>query len=189
MMEVQEILRLLQRYFNGESTSEEERTLETYFQSESVADELTEYKAFFGGITELSKSTNDSSIEDDVMDFILENEVSEKTKYRSMWKMVTGVAASVVIVLAGFLFYQEQQKPFEDTFDDPEEAYAYATQTLQFVSGKYSKGLAQLSNFEKLRKANQPVKKSTARVLEFYEGVERMQDTTSESSRTEPDSL
>lgn len=175
MMEVQDILLLLQRYFNGESTPEEERRLEQYFSSNSVAEELIEYKSFFGGIAELSGKTQDTSIEEEVMDYILENEHQDKTKYRSMWKMVTGIAASVIIVMGGFLFYQEQQKPFEDSFNDPEEAYAYATQTLQFVSGKYNKGLAQLSSFEKLRSANTPVKKSTSRIVEFYDGIERMQ--------------
>lgn len=91
-----------------------------------------------------------------------------------MWKIVTGIAASVIIILGGFLLYQEQQKPFDDTFNNPDEAYAYATQTLQFVSGKYNKGLAHLSDFEKLHKASNPVKKGTAPVVEFYQGIDRM---------------
>jgi hypothetical protein len=73
------------------------------------------------------------------MDFILENENREKTRYRWLWQTVTGIAASVIIVLGGFLFYQQQQKTFDDTFENPQEAYAYAQQTLQFVSGKYNK--------------------------------------------------
>lgn len=181
MMEVKEILQMLHRYFNGESTDAEEKTLEAYFQSGEVAEELLEYTDFFGGILELANDSNDQNIEEDVMNHILENEHREKTKYRSMWKMVTGIAASVIIVLGSFLVYQDQQKPFDDTFETPEEARAYATQTLSFVSGKYSKGLAQLSNFEKLRKANSPVKKTTAKILGFYEGVERLEGEQSQS--------
>ena len=173
-METREVKYLLQRYFEGESTEAEERALETYFSGANVADEVAEYAEFFGGVSELANIADDPNIEEDVMNYILENEHQEKTTYRSMWKMVTGIAASVIIVLASFLVYQGQQKPFEDSFENPEEAYAYATQTLSFVSGKYNKGLAQLSNFEKLRKANDPVKRSTAPVVEFYEGVERL---------------
>ena len=174
-MRTEEVKILLQRYFDGESTDADERSLEAYFQSGEVAAEVAEYAEFFGGISELVGIADDPNIEEDIMDYILENEQREKTRYRSMWKVVTGIAASIIIVLGGFLFYQEQQKPFSDTFNDPDEAYAYATHTLEFVSGKYTKGLAQLSNFEKLRIANDPVKKGTEPVVEFYEGIEKLE--------------
>jgi hypothetical protein len=167
---------------------EDEKKLKRYFQSGDVAEELAAYIEFFGGISALETTSDDTSIETDIMDYILENEHQEKTKYRSMWKMVTGIAASVIIVLASFLVYQEQQKPFDDTFNNPEEAYAYATKTLGFVSEKYGKGLAQLSSFEKLRKANEPVKKSTNKILDFYEGVEHM-DKNEQAKYSETDSL
>ncbi|NQU54653.1 MAG: hypothetical protein HQ522_19195 [Bacteroidetes bacterium] len=175
-METKEIKQILQRYFNGESSLEDEKILEAYFQSGDVADEVVEYAEFFGGISELTGAVDDSQIEEDVMDFILENEHKEKTKYLGMWKMVTGIAASIIIVLGGFLFYQQQQKPFDDTYENPEQAYAYAQQTLQFVSGKYSKGFAEFSNFEKLQKANKSLKKGITPVNEFYEGIEKMKE-------------
>ena len=174
-METKEVKQLLQLYFNGESSFEDERSLEAYFQSGDVAEEVAEYAEFFGGISELVSTVNDSGIEEDVMDFILENEHMEKTKYLGMWKMVTGIAASIIIVLGGFLFYQQKQKPFDDTFENPEQAYAYAQQTLQFVSGKYSKGLAEFSNFGKLQKANEPLKKGVAPGKEFFENIEKME--------------
>ena len=174
-METKEIKQLLQRFFNGESSFEEERKLETYFQSGDVAEEVAEYTEFFGGISELVSAVDDSTIEDDVMDCILENEHREKTKFKRLWINVTGIAASIIIILGGFLFYQQKQKPFDDTFENPEQAYAYAEQTLQFVSGKYNKGLAEFSYFEKLQKANKPLKKGIAPVNEFYEGIEKME--------------
>ncbi|MDX8339110.1 hypothetical protein SLH46_07970 [Draconibacterium sp. IB214405] len=189
MMETQEILRLLQSYFDGNTTEAEEQQLNAYFQSGEVAEELTEYTEFFGGISELAGAADDPTIEDDVMDYILENEHRDKTKYRTMWKAVTGIAASVIIVLGGFLFYQEQQKPFDDTFKNPEEAYAYAAKTLQFVGNKYNEGLAHLSEFEKLRKGNEPVKKATQPVVDFYEGIERMEATEASKPLQDVDSL
>ncbi|HSO88642.1 MAG TPA: hypothetical protein VLQ91_18965 [Draconibacterium sp.] len=174
-METDKIAKLLQTFFNGESTTEEERALEDYFKSGNVAEKFLEYGAFFNGISELANACDDPNIEEEVMDFILENENHEKTRYRWLWKTVTGIAASVIIILGGFLFYQQQQKPFNDTFEDPREAYAYAQQTLQYVSGKYNKGLAGLSNFEKLQKVNQPIKKATAPVNEFYNAIEKME--------------
>lgn len=182
-METKEIAKLLQNYFNGESTGDEERILESYFTSENVADEFKEYKDFFSGISELA-NTNDSNIEEEIMDFILENENREKTKYRWLWQTVTGIAASVIIILGGFLFYQQQQKPFKDTFEDPKEAYAYAQQTLQFVAEKYNKGIAGLSGFEKLQKAVKPIKKGIAPVNEFYNTIQKMEKNKTQINST-----
>ena len=175
-MKTKEIKQLLQLYFNGESSLEDEKILEDYFQSDNIAEEVQEYAEFFGGISELTNVVDDSSIEEDIMDYILENEHQEKTKYRWLWKTVTGIAASVIVILGGFLLYQQQQKPYEDTFDDPEKAYAYAEQTLQYVSGKYNKGLAQLSNFEKINNASKPLKKGVAPINEFYQGLEKIKE-------------
>jgi hypothetical protein len=175
-METDKIAKLLQTYFNGESTTEEERELENYFRSGNVEAEFQEYAPFFAGISELANVSRDSNIEEEIMDFILENENREKTRYRWLWQTVTGIAASVIIVLGGFLFYQQQQKPFDDTFKNPEEAYAYAEQTMQFISEKYAKGLTGLSNFEKLQKVNQPIQKATAPVIEFYDAIEKMEN-------------
>lgn len=175
-METKEIKRLLQLYFNGESSEQDERDLELYFQSGKVAEEVKEYAEFFGGISELAHADMDSSIEEDIMDYILENEHSEKTKFRQMWRMVTGVAATVIIVLGGFLFYQQQnQQAFKDTYDNPEQAYVVAQQTLEFVSSKYNKGLAGLTNFDKLQKAEEPLKKGITPINEFFETVKRME--------------
>lgn len=175
-MKTEKVKRLLQRYFNGESTEAEEQQLEAYFQLGEIDEEVAEYATFFGGISELAGIASDPTIEEDVMDYILENEHREKTHYRSMWKVVTGIAASIIVVLGGFLFYQEQQKPFDDTFEDPEQAYAYATETLRFISGKYNKGLAELSNFDKLKVANSQIKKGTAPVIKFYEEIQKMEN-------------
>lgn len=175
-MEIQEIKLLLQRYFSGESTKTEEIKLEAYFRGGDIADEVAEYAEFFGGISELAHVAGEETIEDDVMDFILENEHNEKTRFRKLWMNVTGIAASIIIVLGGFLIYQQQQKPFEDTFNDPEQAYAYAEQTLQYVSGKYSKGLAELAYFEKLQKASEPLKKGITPINDFFESIESVSD-------------
>lgn len=175
-METKNIKQLLQAYFNGESSREEDNILESYFKSGNVAKELREYACFFGGLSELKNQADDSGIEEEIMDFILENEHRDKTKFRQMWRVVTGVAASVIIVLGSFLIFQQQQKPFNDTFEDPEKAYAYAEQTLQYVSAKYNKGLAGLANFEKLAEAREPLQKGVAPINDFFENVEKIKE-------------
>jgi hypothetical protein len=173
-METKEIKQLLQRYFNGESTRAEERLLENYFQSGKVADDLEDYTGFFSGISVLANSGRDEELEGEIMDFIRKNEPKEKPKTRWLWQMVTGIAASVIIVVGGVLFYQHENEPFEDTFDNPEIAYAYAEQTLGYVSAKYNKGISALTSFNKLETAAEPLQKGVKPVNEYLELIEKM---------------
>ena len=175
-METTEVKQFLQRYFNGESSDDDERKLEAYFSGDDVADELKEYTEFFGGIAELAHTSEDSVLDEDIMDYILENENREKTKFRRMWQTVTGVAATIIIVLGGFLFYQQKQQPYQDTYKDPEKAYEVAEQTLQFVSEKYNKGLSALADFEKLNAALKPLQRGMNPVNEIVENFENIEE-------------
>jgi hypothetical protein len=173
-METKKVKQLLQRYFNGESTLPEERLLEKYFQSGDVADELKEYTGFFIGISALAESGRDEELEGEILDFILKNETKEKPKTHFLWQMVTGIAASIIIVIGGLLFFQQSEEQFKDTFDNPELAYAYAEQTLGFVSAKYNKGMSGLANFDKLETATEPMQKGMKPVNEYMEIVEKI---------------
>ena len=172
-METSKIKELLQKYFEGQTTQQDEKLIESYFRNGNIDPELQEYKSFFDGLNELSGNERNPKLESEIMDFILESEHREKTKYRWLWQTVTGVAAAIIIVLGGFLFWQQQQKP-QDTFKNPQEAYAYAEQTLQFVSEKYNKGFASLSKFDKLQKATEPVTKGVAPVNKMFKKLEEM---------------
>jgi hypothetical protein len=72
------------------------------------------------------------------------------------------------------LFFQQSEEQFKDTFDNPELAYAYAEQTLGFVSAKYNKGMSGLANFDKLETATEPMQKGMKPVNEYMEIVEKI---------------
>ena len=183
-METSKIKDLLQKYFEGQTSQNDEKLIESYFRSGDVDPELQEYKSFFDGLDELSGNGRNLQLESEIMDFILESEHKEKTRYRWLWQTVTGVAAAVIIVLGGFLFWQQQQKPV-DTFKNPQEAYVYAEKTLQFVSEKYNKGFASLSKFDKIQKVTEPVRKGVAPVNEFFKTLEKMNKQESGISETD----
>jgi hypothetical protein len=173
-MKTVEVKHLLQRYFDGETTVQEERELEAYFNSGEVADELKEYTGFFSGISELAEVAGEDTIEEDLMEFIRINEPAEKPKQRWMWQTLSGIAASVIIVVGSFLFFQKQEQHFADTFDDPDVAWAYAEQTLSFVSAKYNQGLAAMSNFDKLQSAAEPLQQGVQPIIHYLDMVEKM---------------
>ncbi|MDO8929495.1 MAG: hypothetical protein Q7J86_12350 [Bacteroidota bacterium] len=161
-MESQRINILLQKYFEAETTLAEENELITYFTSGEVDENLKMYVPMFSGIKELSVDEN-PGLGDDLMNYILESEHREKLRYRWMWQMVTGIAASVILVMLAVNFYSNQNQ-WHDTFTDPDEAYAEATKTLEFVAGKYNKGMAQLNPIGKMEDATIP----------FYSGMEAL---------------
>jgi hypothetical protein len=153
-MEPNKVKIVLQRYFNGESSHEDEEMLKTYFRSGEVAEELREYTEFFGGLAELAQPHPEgSSIEEEVMKYIRDQENTQKSRKLSLWRTVTGIAASLLIVFSSLLIYEQQKKPFEDTFSDPEKAYVVAEQTLKYISGKYQTGVDQLSKTQKYNEA------------------------------------
>ena len=158
-MESQRINILLQRYFEAETTLDEENELINYFNSGEVEPELTAYIGLFAGLKALSTSNNDE-LGEDLMNHILESEHLEKLRYRWMWQIVTGVAASVILVLLAVNFYSNQNH-WNDTFTDPKQAYSEASKTLEFVAVKYNKGLAMLKPIGKVEDAATP----------FYSGM------------------
>jgi hypothetical protein len=166
-MEKIEVKQLLQHYFDGTSSEKEEDILKNYFKTENVPEEFEEYKGFFNGISGLSEIPDDN-IEDEIMDHILELEVSNKKGYRRLYLTIAGIAASLLIILGGILLRQ-QPKPFKDTFNNPEVAYNYATKTLAYVSEKYNSGIGQLAHFEKLQNAVEPLNQGIKTVNKFYD--------------------
>lgn len=154
-MELQRINILLQKYFDAETTVDEENELITYFSSGMVDDSLKTYVPLFSGIRELS-AERDLALEDELMDHILESEHREKLRYRFMWQWATGIAAVIVLAMLAVNFYGSRNQ-WKDTFSDPQQAYAEATKVLELVSTKYNQGLAQLKPLQKVDQAVDPL--------------------------------
>ncbi|WP_163708236.1 hypothetical protein [Mangrovibacterium lignilyticum] len=169
-METKRIRALLERYFDGESSLEEEKQIQRYFSSGEIDAELRPYKELFGGLDELQQEP-DSIVEDDLMDFILESEHKEKNKLRYLWQAVSAAAAILIIALLVFNYQQDGSK-WKDTYSDPNIAYAEATKTLRFVGTKYLAGVAQLKPMEKVSQAVQPLDKGLKTVNKGFQQVE-----------------
>lgn len=154
-MELMRIKILLQKYFEAETTLEEENELIAYFNSDIVDDSLKTYISMFKGIKGLLADQN-SDLGEDLMNYILESEHKEKNKYRWMWQVVTGLAASLVLVLLTVNFYSSKNQ-WHETFTNPDEAYAAASKTLEYIGDKYNLGLARLQPIRKIDTAVEPL--------------------------------
>lgn len=183
-MEPEVIKYILQKYFDGESSLEDERILHHYFRSDQIDREFLPYRDLFAGLSGI-RDLEISIHEEDLMDFILENEHQEKTRYRKLWQIVTGVAAMLLIAL--FVVYYTNDKPnWKDTYTDPDQAYATAVQTLHFVAGKYREGLAQLKPVSKFNQAIEPMSKSLDLLKKGFYGIENHEKLNSKLNKEKP---
>ncbi len=171
-MESQKIHILLQKYFDAETTMDEENELITYFTSDKVDESLKMYVPMFSGLKELSADEHED-LSEVLMNYILESEHTEKVRYRWMWQVVTGIAASVIVVMLAVNFYGSKND-YKDTFTDPRQAYTEAVKTLEFVSGKYNKGLAQLKSMEKIDNAVNPLKTGISKVNKGFKQMDEL---------------
>ncbi len=172
-METKKIKEILDRYFEGNSSLEEEQVLKAYFSSADIDEEFIPFQPLFSSIEELNNDLN-TVLDDDLMDFILESEHKEKNKLRYLWQSVSSIAAILLIALLVFN-YQKEQSDWEDTYSDPNVAYIEANKTLQMVAQKYQLGIAQLQPVGKLTKAVTPLDKGLKSVNKGFREMENLQ--------------
>ncbi|MCF8236113.1 MAG: hypothetical protein K9G67_15945 [Bacteroidales bacterium] len=171
-MNSQEIEKILERYFNGETSRDEELALNAFFSKKDVPAHLKSLKPMFNYLDEASQEELDEDFDERFFSNISKK---ENTKKRSVCKLYlyvsTGVAASILVILGLFYQFDVFSSKMEDTFSDPAVAYNEARKALLFVSYKFNSGLEpakQLASFDNtMKKIN--------KVSGFGEGVENME--------------
>ncbi len=138
-MELSNIEKLLEKYFEGETTISEEKELKVYFTRETVPSHLERYKDLFQYFSEESqvKATRGLPLQ------------SGTKNSRYMW---IGVAASVALVVGLFVSnLAPNQQENLGTYEDPEVALQKTKEVLNLVSQYMNEGkggLVYLNEFE-----------------------------------------
>ncbi len=153
-MKREELKKLLEKYYDGDTSGEEEENLKNYFSGDNV---LPEYKAeieifsYYAG----SESTPVPSV--DFEDRILKgiDDLEKKQRSISLRKRYITVfsAAAAILLLIGSYFIFFNQEVQEDTFSDPQLAYAETMRILNEVSVKLNKGTEALKPLSKMQNA------------------------------------
>ncbi len=151
-MKKEELDKLLERYYAGETSAEEEQRLKEYFSGEDVFPEFDAEKEIFSHYESREKIPVPSvNFEDRIINAIddLEKEqkrISLRMKYIAI---ISGAAAVLLLVFSYFFFINEQVQ--EDTFSDPQLAYAETMKILYEVSVKLNKGTEALKPLNKMQ--------------------------------------
>lgn len=137
MNDIQHIKHLLQRFYDGTSTVEEEQRLCDYFcNADNVPKELETDKKMFRHLSECNAKVMPS---EDFKQRLLSALDAHTKRSKIRWKRFTAVAASVAILVGiGITFYiKSNRNPYEVT--DPQLAYAITQEALLNASEKLNK--------------------------------------------------
>ena len=132
-MELDRIEKILEKYFEGETSIAEENELKIYFSSSDIAQHLEQYKSVFGFFSQAKSQQFKATIP-----------LKAKKRTNVAW---LSIAASVVVLLgiATFMYTNttEKQNELSDlgTYDDPKVALAETQKALSLVSQKINVGI------------------------------------------------
>ena len=137
-MELSNIEKLLEKYFEGETTISEEKELKVYFTREIMPSHLEKYKSLFQYFSEEKTVTATKDL--------------NLSTTKKSWYAWVGVAASVVLI-AGLFITKSPMNQGENlgTYEDPEIALQETKKILNMVSHLMNKGteeLVYLNEFE-----------------------------------------
>lgn len=154
-METNNIKDLIQAFYDGKTTVEEEKIIFDYFQNEGISEDLEEEKKFFLSLQAIKKPIDiPSSLESKIsklIDNLDQNENKKSQKIKNLWIWIASSAACIIIVLSVGFYLNENRTNYQmavetkDTFDDPNQAYKEVEQALILVSNNMNKGIEQLS--------------------------------------------
>lgn len=153
-MEFNNITQILDKYWEGETSLQEEETLKQYFQNGKVAPEHLQFQPLF----QFFKEEQDVMISDDFEVRLLqqiENEPQTKVRNLNWMRSIRTIAAVGIILLGSIFIFNQINKttpvdPVADRFSeyeitDEKEAYEATKAALLLLSGKMKKGTSKAS--------------------------------------------
>ena len=165
-MDLKQIKTLLEKYYNGESTLEEEQILYEYFIGDDVSSELEADKdIFLYNLDERNKFQNMPDISGEIWNNIKKSDVHHISREKKMIYWAYRVAASLLVLLASYFFIKNQfdknqngEYQIADTYENPEEAYEATKQALLYVSEMMNSGTDHLEPIQKINESTQKLK-------------------------------
>ena len=140
-MKEEELKRLIEKYYNGETTGEEELALRDFFSKNNVPDGYEAEKEIFS-YYDSSQEIPEPSIDFEArilagIDASERNAVSQRIR-RYFLPLLS--AAAGLLILSGSYFFFIKHKEQLDTFKDPDIAYAETIKILREVSSQLNHG-------------------------------------------------
>jgi len=172
MESIAEIRKLLDRFYLGETTLEEEQFLQEYFSSASVPEELMPDRDLFRSLEPSgNKIPVPSGLNQKILDVIDQQETKVVRTRRISIFSLSGLAAGLLVVIALYVgYFRDGQsgllasQEMTDTYEDPQDAYSEAKRALAYVSAKLNAGTSELELVKQVTKTTSDPLKSLSRI-------------------------
>jgi hypothetical protein len=144
-MNTEELRRLIGKYYDGDTTVEEELALKEHFRNGNVDEQFMTEKEIFECYSSPAEVPEPSAgFESGILDAITASDAADKKlSHGRIFLLFTGIAAGFLLLL-GLWFAFEQGQRQADTFKDPEVAYTECMKVLLNVSARMNRGTGAL---------------------------------------------
>jgi hypothetical protein len=168
-MKEEELKRLIEKYYNGESTEEEEKALRIFFRYGNVPRGYEAEKEIFGFFDESVQIPEPSvDFESRLLAGIDAIEGRRSGTLRRFLIPALSTAAGLML-LAGSYFLFTNRSGSQDTFKDPEIAYMETMKILRVVSVRMNRGAQALEPVGKMNEASKKGFETFARSARIVE--------------------
>ena len=170
MESIAEIRKLLDRFYTGETTLEEEQILQDYFSSTSIPEELMPDRDLFRTLGTSDSVAVPEGLNQKILDVIDQQEKKVVRTRRISVFSLSGLAAGLLVVIALYMGYFRADRPgmlahqMNDTYENPQDAYEEARRTLAYVSAKLNTGTSGLEHVKQVSKATSDPLKSLSKI-------------------------
>jgi len=160
-MDSDKIKDLLERYWNCETTLEEEQWLRDFFNSNEVPQSLQQEAQLF----QYLKQQQNVKLSDLNFEQKLKQKLQPKEgKVRSLLMTGMKLAAGISVVVASFWLVRQElnkEKPEEvvDTYNDPQKAFEETKRALQLISKNFGKAQKASTNINLINEATEKLQK------------------------------
>jgi len=149
-----EIGQLLEKYWNCETSLEDEQLLRNYFNGPDVAEQMKDAAELFRFFEAERKRSLEEEFDSSVMRVVKKTERKAKVVSMVRWVQVARIAAGVLVMVAATYFVRNElikSNPAEiDTFSDPKQALEETKKALMMISksfGKAKEGAGKINMF------------------------------------------
>lgn len=155
-MKEEKLKELLEKYYKGDTSQEEEAELRKYFSGDGILEGYEAEKEIFSHyfhseIIPVPSPDFESRIIKAVDD--IENDQRNRSLRKRSITVLSAAASILILIGSYFVFFHQPET--EDTFSDPQLAYAETMRILYDVSVKLNKGTEALKPIGKIQSATQ----------------------------------
>ena len=155
-MNYQYIEQLIERYFEAQTSQEEEQILQLFFSQRNVPQHLRQWQPYFQATKALQTKQVSSNFDQKLMarmaftDVKIASTPSATSSWHRPYKIVAGIAAMFALVLVGasvnhlMTLHERSKTPvvlwdynpdsYKDSYDNPEVAYDESMEALRLLS-------------------------------------------------------